>query len=256
MTEENYVDFVDFTDECNNYTDNDNKNKEPESLYTRDNKMILYDDKTMVYYKTLRLRKMDPILLVDIDNDDICFKFKEEWNPYTGERLGPDPYGPLCFHPDYLIRHFYENRLKDIWVNESYVNGEYYEGYYDIAVGAGTDIYIQSRGYNPEWYLFRLPIIDCYCTKDIKNVTITMGPILTDSEVNLIDDLARKCGNSYKLQYGTERPLLYEIKRLYDMALAKKPIIMITPDMTQQQIQDAYMKTNRLAVDKLRSMKG
>ena len=231
------------------------------SLYKRDDKPILFDDKTMNYYKIMRYRKMDPIILQDIDYDN-CFKFYDEWNPYTGERLGKDPYGPLCFHPDSLIKYYYENRLNNLWVNDIEQDGDYYQGYYAEAVGAGFDIYIQSRGYNPEKYLFRLPIIDCYCTPDIDNQTvITMGPILTDNEVAQIDEIAKYYGHNYLDQYGKPRPSLFTMKKLYDTAISIKPPLLFSPsniinDIMPQQLKEIYAKTNRIAVDKLKLMKG
>lgn len=245
--EDLYVDFSEFDQE---------EVKEIDSLYERNNKKIMFDDKTMQYYLTMRFRKMDPIYLIDMD-DEKCFKFYNQWNPYTGERLEIDPYGPLCFHPDSLIRYFYSNRLNGLWVCESQQDDINYEGYYDIAVGAGFDMYIQSRGYNPEKYLFRLPIIDCYWIPEMKNeATVTMGPILTDEEVKKIDECAKYYGSSYFSQYGAQRPSLSLMKQLYDTAVNKYPNVIITPDMTIQNINDLYSKTNRHAVDKLRIMKG
>ena len=244
-----YVDFSDFVEE---------EQKKPDSLYTREGKTITFDDKTMNYYKTLRFRKMDPILLAEYEDDNCLFKFYHEWNPYTGERLGKDPYGPICFHPDSLIRYYYLNRLNDLWsIIETEQLEDAYEGHYDVAVGAGEDVYIQSRGFNPDKYLFRLPIIDCYWTQGTKNESIvTMGPKLSDDEVKQIDILAKKCGSNYLVQYKAQRPSLVEIKRLYDMAVSKTPAILVLPAMTPQAMTLAYAKANRTAVDKLKVMKG
>lgn len=232
------------------------KKKDPvDSLYIRDGKKVMFDDKTMNYYKTLRERHMDPILLSEIDNS-ISFKYPYEWNPYTGERQGKDPYGPLCFHPDTLIKYYYENRLKNIWVNETEQNGIYYQGYYDVGVGAGPECYIQSRGYNPDKYLLRLPIGDCYGSSSIEDSNVTMGPVLTDDDVKQIDELAKKCGPSYYNNYKRERPNLLEIKKMYDRAINKTPSIMVSPNMTPSQITEAYLKANRAAVDRLKLMKG
>lgn len=245
----NHVSYVDFDDD-----DNTNKIEEPQSLYVRNGKKILFDDKTMNYYKAMRYRKMDPIYLLDVDETK-CFKFYHQWNPYNGERLDIDPYGPLCFHPDSLIKYFYENRLNNLWVNESQHNGVYYHGYYDDAVGAGPDIYIHSRGSNPEKYLFRLPIIDCYWLTDFQNeIVVTMGPMLTLDEIKEIDDLAKNCGNHYKSQYGANRPSLLEMKLLYDTAIAKEPSVITSDSSTNDEL--LYAQTNRMAVDKLRKMKG
>ena len=251
---ENHVDYVDFSEE-----------EEPapiigeniRSLYERNGKKTMFDDKTMDYYKTLRERKMDPILLEEVD-DKIAFKFHEQWNPYTGALLDKDPYGPLYFHPDSLIRYYYVNRLNDLWISEIDQADGMYQGNYDVAVGAGNDIYIESRGYNPERYLFRLPIIDCYCTPETENTPlITMGPVLSDSDVKKIDELASKCGSNYSVKYGGAiRPSLVSIKQLYDMAVSKKPKIFIQHGSTQSDINSLYETANRLAVDKLKRLKG
>ena len=245
-----YIDFSEFDDQ-------DENEKEIDSLYVREGNKIMFDDKTMLYYKTMRFRKMDPIFLADID-DDKCFKFYYEWNPYTGERLDIDPYGALCFHPDSLIKYFYENRLNDLWVSETEQNGIQYEGYYAEAVGAGFDIYIQSRGYNPDRYLFRLPIIDCYWIPGMENdAVVTMGPVLTNEEVKQIDEIAKKHGTYYLTQYGVQRPSLFTMKQLYDTAVNNKPIIHIDPNMVpSQQLSELYSMANRAAVDKLKIMKG
>ena len=154
--------YVDFS----NYTNNTIiKKKDNSNLNNYNNK---YDDKTINYYRKLREIKLDPILQEQI-SDNISFKYYNIWNPYTGETLTDiDPYGPLCFHPDLLIKYFYTNRLNELW-NEEYDDGEnLYEGHYGDALNSGENIFIQSRGENPEKYLFRLPISDCYWKKNFK----------------------------------------------------------------------------------------
>ena len=68
----------------------------------------------------------------------------------------------LYFDPNTLIHYFYINRLKNLWIDESIEDGNYYQGHYGYAVGNGPDFEIKGRGKHPDWYLFRLPIIDCY----------------------------------------------------------------------------------------------
>jgi len=53
----------------------------------------------------LRKNKLDVFTREPI-NEKYAFKFEYQWDPYTGERLGKDPYGALYFHPDNLI-HYY-----------------------------------------------------------------------------------------------------------------------------------------------------
>jgi len=251
-------DYVDFS-EYDNIIE-DNKNQNHKTKYTKNGKIIIYNDKTTKYYCKLREMKMDPILQEEI-SDNISFKFYYQWDPYTGKRLEKDPYGPLYFHPDILIKYFYTSRLNDLWVNETEDNDEYYEGYYDAAVGAGEDIYIHSRGFNPDKYLFRLPVNDCYWLSDLNNfIVVTMGPKLTNDEVKRIDELAHKCGNYYYKKFGVKRPSLVKMKKLYDQAISKKPILnkdeYSLDNINEKEKEEIYRKINRQAVDNLRKMIG
>lgn len=260
----NFVDFVDFED-CNDndtdkniaqLTDNQDEDIKIISLYKRDGKSVMFDDKTMLYYTALRKTLSDPFTLEEV-NDSYAFKFPHQWNPGSGERLEFDPYGPLCFHPDNLIKYFHTQRLNGLWVNETQEDGIFYQGYYDSYVGSGEDIYIQSRGYNAEKYLFRLPIIDCYSARDSPNmIAITCGPKLTDDEIKLIDTLAKKSG---PYRYGAHRPNLCTMKKLYDNALSKNPECNISIDVStidSKQLQNLYDDINRKSVDLLRRIKG
>jgi hypothetical protein len=186
--------------------------------YTHD-----FDDTTTSYYKSYRLNKMDPIT-DEILQDDSCFKFRYMWNPYTGERLGEDPFGPLCFNPINLLRHFYLMRLNKLWVDGE----EGYEGYFSGGVGSGPNLDDPSRGMFPECYLFRLPIQNCYLNKNHNLSIITMGPLLTLREICELDRLIVKYwsrGTFYK-KYYKKIGSLYKLKCYYDIALAKNPIDM------------------------------
>jgi hypothetical protein len=222
----------------------------------------LYDKKyshtTMEYYKAMRIRKMDPISMQDIKSDNF-FAFKYMWDSYTGERLGEDPNGPLYFDPHNLIKYFYTNRLNGLWVEPVDDHGGYYEGYYDDGIGCGEDMFVHSRGYHPERYLFRLPIIDCYLTDDHNNSIITMGPKLTDEEIKLIEELSKQNKDNYKNLFGKEKPNLINMKKIYDQAISKTPKIdnhIITDNTTNDQLKELYNKANRKAVDSLVHMKG
>ncbi|QKF94038.1 hypothetical protein QKU48_gp0580 [Fadolivirus algeromassiliense] len=216
-----------------------------------------YDEDTKERYRVLRLRKMDPIALVDLD-PNYSFPFSHKWDPYTGERKGKDENGALWFDPDILIKHFYTKRLNKLWIKESDENGGYFQGIYDDGVGAGEDFFLTARGHHPEWYLFRLPIIDCYLTKSHNTQIITFGPKLTEDEITEIERLANLRPNNYRNLFGYNRPSLSEMKRLYDIAIAKIP--RVDPDdianMTQNELTQYYNKLNRQAVDTLMKMKG
>jgi hypothetical protein len=214
-----------------------------------------YEDRTTEYYKTLRFRKMDPLINIDLE-DDNSFKFKYTWDPYTGERKESDPYGPLYFDPDSLIHYYYINRLKNLWNEPVDETGGYYEGYYDMLVGSGENINIVGRGECPEKYLFRIPIIDCYLEKDYNKSIITMGPRLTDDEAKEIDRIAQKNPSNYKQMFRKNRPSLYEMKKLYDEAINLNPSINLISkhNYSEEEIKELKYKANCKAVDKLKSM--
>lgn len=237
----NSDDFVDF----DSFEDENEKSIE-----------ITFDKRTSEYYRILRFRKMDPIMCIELD-DNKCFKFNNKWDPYTGERLDEDKDGPLCFHPDFLIHYFYTKRLNNLWVNSVDHVNYHYQGYYDIAVGAGEDIYIESRGYCPDKYLFRLPINDCYLTNDHNQNIITMGPKLTDSEIQQIDKLAELYGNNYKNIFGRNRPSLKLMKYYYDQAISKTPDLQGTDisNLSCSELQSIREKYNRIYVDSLKKIK-
>ncbi len=191
---------------------------------------IKYDERTTEYYKTLRKLKLDPITCDELENKP-HFEFKYKWDPYTGERLEEDPDGPLCFDADTLIKYYHIHRLRDLWVEPKQEMYGLYQGYYDYLVGAAVlkdnkvEINIEGRGNCPEKYLFRLPIIDCYLPKEHNNNIITMGPILTDSDIKDIYEIANMNKNNYKINYKKDRPSIIEMKKAYDQAINKNPII-------------------------------
>lgn len=241
-----FDDFGDFDDTIVSFTDT------PVAKKVVNEKK--YDFNTMQKYKSLRISNLDPLTFMDIPNN--CkFKFPYEWDPYTGERLGVDNNGPLCFDPDVLIKHFHTQRLNKLWIEPSDTQLGYYSGIYDDAVGIGFDFELKSRGLHPEWYIFRLPIIDCYLTEDHNKQFITMGPILTDEEIAEIDRLASLREKNYKQLFGVDRPSLKKIKNYYDNSISKKPIIPPTFN-GENENQELYDKVNRYYVELLKKIKG
>jgi len=222
-----------------------------------------YDYQTKEYYKILRERKMDPISQEELD-DKYAFKFKYMWDPYTGERLDEDPYGALCFDPDMLIKHFVTNKVRKLWINSIDETGGTYQGVYDDGVGAGEEFFVSSRGSHPEWYLFRLPIIDCYLSTDHNNQIITLGPILTMDELMEIHEKSKIRKNHYATMFNINRPDLMNIVKLYLNAISKKPTIdgdAPTTDVNGQPIKEndmdmIYATINRKAVTSLLKIKG
>jgi len=216
-----------------------------------------YDIATTEKYRVLRKIKYDPITYTEL-TPDIAFQFPYKWDPYTGERKELDIDGPLYFDPDILIKHFHTKRLDKLWKEPIDEQGGYYSGYYDDAVGLGEDFNFTGRGgSHPEWYLFRLPIIDCYLTIDHNKQFITLGPKLTNNEIKQIDELANLRPDNYFKLFGCKRPSLTLIKQLYDNAISQNPKMLdkyiINKNNTTQEIND---NLNRKYVDALKKISG
>lgn len=184
---------------------------------------IVYNNRTMNYYTTVRKCHIDPILDIEVD-PQYSFKYGNQWDPYTGEIFGEDPYGSLYFHPACLVHYFYSKRLDGLWKAEEDTPEGHFAGYYDQFVASGENL-DGDRGSHPEHYLFRLPIQDCYLESCHDCSLITMGPKLSDQDVLVIDEL---CKNSGIIKfYGDnfnhlhEIPSMYTLKYIYDMAISK-----------------------------------
>lgn len=184
--------------ECNN---TDKSFEKKVNIYDNFNKT------TTEYYKIMRELHLDPITCDKVP-DELAFKFEYMWDPITGERTEKDPHGPLCFNVKNIIKNFYFNRLRMLWTD-----GDDYQGYYGDGVGAGEEL-INGRGNNTHLHLFRLPIIDCYLTKNFNLSIITMGPKLTSEEIESIQKIYNKaCDKNKKIN------LLINIKTLYEQAI-------------------------------------
>lgn len=243
-------DFVFFDDE-----DDITVSPTPKTLYTQD-----YDGRTQEYYRVLRSTKLDPISQMKVDEKE-AFTYSKIWDPYSGTVLGDDPYGAIYFDPVTLAKYFYTNITRKLWNQPVDEEEGFYQGYYDGGVGAGEDFYIEGRGHFPEWYVFRLPLSDCYLPEDYNKSIPTLGPKLTDKEVKLINYLLHKkdCRKRYREYFGRSPPDLVQMKELYDTAINQNPYedvdydLEIWEDMSVEQINDAI---NRDAVDKLVKIKG
>ncbi|CAH6421792.1 Hypothetical protein KVN_LOCUS479 [uncultured virus] len=272
MFDQNLEEFKDFDAKVkinvfnfqdNNTTKKINSQKSETEIkkYKKNGINITYNKRTEEYYRVLRKRQLDPFSNHEI-SDEISFKFEYEWDPYTGERQLKDHHGPLCFDPDQLIRYFYVNRLKNLWVEPRQDENGYFEGYYEDGVGAGVNFHINGRGDHPEWYLFRLPIIDCYLTVDHNEQIITMGPKLTNDEIIQIEQKSKLMGNNYRKIFSNERPSLIQMKELYDLAISDNVDISseIPPselaNFTNEQINGIKSKINRRSVDRLKKLRG
>jgi hypothetical protein len=228
--------LVDFSDEV-----------EPEiTIYKLDGRPIKYDDQTEEYYRVMRERKLDPISAINVDSA-WGFNYDYQWDPYTGDKLCIDPVGPLWFDPDSLIYSIYVKRLTLLWNDAVEGDDGTYEGYYGDGIGSGEDMFVTSRGSNTHLYPFRLPIIDCYLTKDHNLALITMGPKLTDEDVKLIDKLAAKKGKTYEETFGRKRPSLQLMKKLYDTAISVTPLI--------EEYKDKPLEFAKLGAEKIRALR-
>jgi len=231
--------------------------KKIKNLY--DNKINKNDDR-VDSYQSYRRNKIDPILLLDLplnnmDEKDL-FKFEYKWNPYTGERLKEkDECGPLFFDPNALIHYFHSNRLNNLWIPESYENNDYVQGHYGDALGKFPDFEIVGRGKHPEWYLFRLPILDCYLMKDHFLQSVTMGPILTDKEIKQIYNLSKRYKNFYKDTFDYKRPNLVKMKELYDIAVNPCKLPELYNDISEDEIEQIRFEINSDSVKSLIAFK-
>jgi hypothetical protein len=216
----------------------------PTSLYKEN-----YNDTTTEFYRVMRQRKINVITQDDDNffNTNNAFMYNNMWDPYTGEITGIDPYGPLYFHPNDLIHYFYIKRLQGLWNEPLDEKDGYFAGYYGELLG--TDLYIEGRGSYTDLYLFRLPIVDCYLQTNHDYSIITMGPILTDTDIKKIDTLASLYyKNDYVNNYKTKLPSLMEMKQLYEQAISSNPDTS-TVELCYTNKKDI---ANRNAVDKLK----
>tara|TARA_B110000971_G_scaffold172574_1_gene177474 strand:- start:178 stop:966 length:789 start_codon:yes stop_codon:yes gene_type:complete len=219
-------------------------------IFTRNKKNCRYID--------MRINKIDPLLLIELPlNKNKIFEYKYKWNPYNGKIAEIDEYGPLHFDVNSLIHYFYINRLNHLWIDDDYNNNEITEGYYGDAVGNGPDFDLPSRGIHPDWYLFRLPILDCYLDKENHCYqSVTMGPILSDNDLKLIDNLSKGSSLSFKKTYKYKKPKLLKMKELYDKAISKNLKIdeALGNSIPKDELKYLKYKINIEAVEELKKL--
>jgi hypothetical protein len=217
------------------------------------NNIISYDNDTTETYRIKRLFKIDPLTDIEVP-DNMAFKFLHIWDPYTGKRSNEDPIGPLYFDAINLYDYYFNNRFRELW----YPPAEQYQGYYGDLVGTGKNISIKSRGSNPEKYLFRLPILDCYLPSNHNLSFVTYGPELTDNEITQIDNIINKFHPKRNQNNFTS---LTTLKFYYDCALNSSPDLnsdeikdlkLKYPNLSPREINEKY---NRYWVDKLVKIK-
>ena len=224
-----------------------------DSKYMLNGKLFKYNEMTMDTYRIMRKMKIDP-LSKDIVKPEECFEFPYQWDPYTGERKEKDPYGPLCFSVHHLVKFFYTSRLRKLWVDPQRERNDRFQGYYDVGVGAGKKFKVQSRGYHPQWYIFRLPIDDCYLTDEHNGQIVTFGPELTKEELQEIDTKMTKIRRKYKKMFSSYPPSLMKMKKYYDKAIDESPQISYADELKPMELIDSMNAYNRKYVDKLKNM--
>lgn len=246
------IDFTNF-DNNNNNNNNDNDNDNITDSKCLKETLEKYDKTTNETYRIKRLFKIDPFTDQEIP-DNLIFEFVNIWDPYTGLREKPDPIGPLCFNAINLYDYYYLNRYKGLWNPPV----DQFQGFYGDLIGTSKEIKIKSRGANPERYLFRLPIIDCYLPTTHNYSIITMGPELTEHEISQIDSIVLK---SHPKKSVGNFVTLTTIKYYYDNALESSPdqesdeikeLKKKYPNLSVNEINEKY---NRYWVDKLVKLK-
>jgi hypothetical protein len=215
-----------------------------------------YNFMTKETYRMKRLTKRD-IFNDNILNQHECFEYIKVWNPYTGNIIDKDDeFGPLCFDGYELSYYYYINRLNGLWN----VALDGYDSYYGELLGTGKEINIASRGSYPEKYLLRLPIIDCYVYEDSSHSVVTMGPIISDDEIDRLDNILCYCRDTLDKKFTENEKLMKTLKYNYDEALNSNPnptcelienIIEKYPDLNQKNINEKY---NRHHVEILKNL--
>ncbi len=245
-------DELDISNESKDINTNTNNNENNENN-VNNNTIRQYDKTTTETYRIKRLYKIDPLTDQEIPNH-LAIEFKYVWNPYTGNLLEEDITGPLCFNALALYDYYFSNRYKGIWNPPQ----NQFQGYYGEHLGTGSNLEIKSRGTNPEKYLYRLPIIDCYLPPEHNFSTITMGPKLTNEQIELIDGIVSKYHKN-KNNFTS----LKTLKEYYDNAICSESELAINSSAKTWFKSNNYKlnkkehleKFNRFNVDKLVNLK-
>lgn len=247
-------------------TDAQNK---PHEIMSEDSYNKLYDFETVSRYRSYRIKKQDPITCQNL-TDENAFTFDSVWDCLTGERVAKDPYGPMYINPVTILRTYCNSILDGLWIEMEGCFPAYGE-----QLGKGENFYTEGkgRGDQPEKYLFRLPITDCYVYKEQNQNIHTMGPRLTTEEINEIDRLITDhwLGDPYieKIHYAYTDNFTLRLKEYYDVAICMAPTILENqnrlPDKIDSQYQakvamghlndtnhDSYI--NRIAVDAIKEL--
>jgi hypothetical protein len=236
------IEFIEFNDDCFiNLEEYKSENLiQKNNINTKGYICNKYNKDTTETYRVMRELHIDPITHIKVPSN-LEFKFEYMWDPITGERTEKDPFGPFYFNCKDLVKNFYYNRLRMLWVDGEVVDGINYEGYYGDGINSGDDLIVPSRGISKHMHLFRLPIIDCYLEKDFDFSVITMGPLLNDQEIDSIQDTLDKYYKTLKSKSTKIKKQTLNLRILRD--LYNKAINKTTPE-----------KDARKAVDEIKKM--
>lgn len=230
------MDFESFTteDDTRNVLSKEPKKKSLSELKKRvkgkkrtESYLVKYNNETEFDFKALRKSKQDPITSECFNNmEETAYIFDYMWDPYSGIRTEKDPFGGIYFNPINLIYHWYIHRLDNLWIKESDETNGYWSGVPGDMFGTGENCFIPGRGHFPDKYLFRIPIKNCYIPiENRKSQAVTMGPKLSDEEIQKIYDIAKNhWEEEYILRFRKKMPNLVKMKQMYDLAIQINPL--------------------------------
>ena len=244
-------------EEFNTNTQNDQndifvdfRGTEVDNKFVKKDYVKKYDDETTNKYKSMRKFRVDPIKREVIDKKIPTFKVKKMWDSLTGLfEDKDDPHGPLHFDPVELAKYFYLHILDHIWREEDEDNYEdvLEEGPLE-GLGTGENFLIKGRGEYPEYFVWRLPIKDCYVIEGTEKFIPLKGPKLSLSQIEKLQKLIEKCPKSHVHKTFINMPNMVHMYKLYMEAINPDPDISVLDNPDDP---DAKYKANMLAARRL-----
>lgn len=225
---------------------------EKEDVIGKKGYTVDYNDDTINKYKPMRVFGTDPISRERLDKSIPVYRVDKMWDPLTGLFTNEkDPHGPLVFDPVELTKYFYLNRFTHLWKEEEDTGDDLLQECPLEGLGAGEDFLIKGRGYYPEYFIWRIPIRDCYVPKDTPNYIVLKGPKLNRKDIKNIHNLLKKCPKSHINKVFREIPDLVKMYDLYMQAINPKPDLSVLDNIDDP---DANNMANILAARQLVDM--
>lgn len=251
------------------FNDNSNQSRKSEkfksSLHQKldpcdpDDYEMLFDQATMDYVK-FRRDMIDPITYEEM-TPDTAFVIDQMWNCMTGEKIGPDPNGPLYVSPVTILRTIRDNLLNGFWMEIDDCVPMYGE-----QLGAGENFYVKGRGARPEKYLFRYPFPELYKFKGQNAMIHTTGPKFTNEELERLDNLIEEywLDDPYVEELDPDSRSLRVLKKYYHAMLWEDPFELELPEPVISTYSRNYdyigidhrSYINRIAVDRVKPLVG